>query len=767
MRAGGHRRRRIIGTGHPNLRAILHILKFYSMTPFSVRLRRFVHALSLVCADSAPPSARRCARVRNTHREASCTRREVTLRGTSQLESEAETTTSTMPDPEHGHTHRASTEPLSGTATTGEGQASDDDALAGGIDATSGFGLESNLDPGPFDCDSFPTGFGHDFGDDEELPADAAGEHALGVSEASGDLGELGVDLSPFAPLLSMLDATESEPSPDDRPFTPTEGVEAAHALELRAESMLHYAARGAQRAGEMDRIEVGHGDDNRDVVAGRDQVEIEGTLEEHSGHGVVHVADEVEMNVGGPLRMHARLEDNIIMAGTMTDEWKGGTLVTAAMSDDMAAGAGVRCTAPLDVWVHGLAGMEERPGTCAADGLLFELAGTLYEREYGPSMHGAVVARLQGTVATTMKTGFRPLMKTALGVRNLISGGGGPGSGETDRHPQRDVRARGIRAGPALRGGGPYRGVRGHGTRVAAPAHRSRHRCRKAPKLVRGSEAGGGTGGVRSADPRRREAELELDARLLRPVDQGARRGHESPRGVERADRLHPDHQGRSVLRDGAGGTRGRGRRRRRGLCPRPPPARMPRTSSTSSSGSRMASCRRSPIRSSSEAPKRRVSTPSPRPFARASRRTTPFSDPTRCARSPAATSPGPCPRRTSPTAPPMSTRSAIGASRAACLRPARRRSNGRRPVSPKGTPPGMPQGTPQGQTAHRTPASTPPGPRSAEGGLSSSQYRAMVDMISDLGDRCRRTRWHMHGWRRQRLLQLIEMLDWATAVV
>ena len=52
--------------------------------------------------------------------------------------------------------------------------------------------------------------------------------------------------------------------------------------------------------------------------------------------------------------------------------------------------------------------------------------------------------------------------------------------------------------------------------------------------------------------------------------------------------------------------------------------------------------------------------------------------------------------------------------------------------------------------------------GYRAAERGLSSSQYRAMADMISDLGDRHRRGRWHMHGWRRQRLLQLIEMLDY-----
>jgi hypothetical protein len=57
--------------------------------------------------------------------------------------------------------------------------------------------------------------------------------------------------------------------------------------------------------------------------------------------------------------------------------------------------------------------------------------------------------------------------------------------------------------------------------------------------------------------------------------------------------------------------------------------------------------------------------------------------------------------------------------------------------------------------------------GYRAAEGGLSSSQYRAMVDMISELGDQHRRARWHMHGWRGQRLLQLIEMLDYATVVV
>ena len=280
-----------------------------------------------------------------------------------------------------------------------------------------------------------PIGFRDDFDDEHELPVGDGDEHQLGVGTSSEHLGTLDVELSPWAPLLGMLESTEREALPGDRPFTASEGVEGPHALELRAEAMRHYAERGAQRTGRLDRTEVGLSDDNRDVVAGRDEVAVDGLLDEHTGHGLVVVADEVETNVGGPLTMRARLEDNVIMAGVMRDEFAGGTLVTAAMSDDMAAGLGLRCTAPLDVWAHGLVAMEERPGTCAADGVLFELAGTLYEREYGPGAHVAAVARQQGTVVTTMKTGFRPLMKVALGVRNLIPGGGG-GGGQASATP-------------------------------------------------------------------------------------------------------------------------------------------------------------------------------------------------------------------------------------------------------------------------------------------------------------------------------------------
>ena len=82
-----------------------------------------------------------------------------------------------------------------------------------------------------------------------------------------------------------------------------------------------------------------------------------------------------------------------------------------------------VECTAPLDVWVHGLVGMEERPGTCASDGILFELAGTLYEREYGPSVHSALVARLQGTVATTMETALVRARRKGVRERSGLRG--------------------------------------------------------------------------------------------------------------------------------------------------------------------------------------------------------------------------------------------------------------------------------------------------------------------------------------------------------
>ena len=160
-------------------------------------------------------------------------------------------------------------------------------------------GLESSHDRDSFGGDLLAADLEYIDGDDDDvLHGDDAGEHQLRFSESFEHPGIL--DVSRWAPLLAMLDANEHEASPDGRPFNPAEGVEGAHALELRAESMRHYAERGARRTGTLDRTEIGLSDENRDVVAGRDAVEVDGMLDEHTGHGLVHVADEVEVNVGG-----------------------------------------------------------------------------------------------------------------------------------------------------------------------------------------------------------------------------------------------------------------------------------------------------------------------------------------------------------------------------------------------------------------------------------------------------------------------------------
>ena len=63
--------------------------------------------------------------------------------------------------------------------------------------------------------------------------------------------------------------------------------------------------------------------------------------------------------------------------------------------------------------------------------------------------------------------------------------------------------------------------------------------------------------------------------------------------------------------------------------------------------------------------------------------------------------------------------------------------------------------------------PESGAEGYRAACGSLPSSQYRAIVNMISDPGGECSHARWQMHGSRGRRLRQLIEMLDHAVVVV
>ena len=206
--------------------------------------------------------------------------------------------------------------------------------------------------------------------------------------------------------------------------------VDDAFALEMRAETIEQLAGGDALRRGVSERIEAGRSQTNADLVAGRDRVRVHATLHEHTGHGLAEVAAHLHTTVDGTLDVHAGNEDTVLLAGHMRDLWDGGTAIVAAMTDDTAAGGGIRVTTPLDLWVHGLMGVEERIGTCTADAVLTESSATHYEREYGPGVHAAGLAVYTGSLYQSSRSTFRPLMRVSSGVRNLIAGGDGGGAG-------------------------------------------------------------------------------------------------------------------------------------------------------------------------------------------------------------------------------------------------------------------------------------------------------------------------------------------------
>ena len=207
--------------------------------------------------------------------------------------------------------------------------------------------------------------------------------------------------------------------------------VDDAFSLEMRSESIEQLVGGDALRRGESERIEAGRSHTNADLVAGRDRVRVHATLHEHTGHGLAEVAAHLHTTVDGRLDVHAGNEDTVLLAGHMRDLWDGGAAIVAAMTDDTVAGGGIRVTTPLDLWVHGLMGVEERIGTCTADAVLMESSATHYEREYGPGAHAAGLAVYAGSLYQSSRSSFRPLMRVSSGVRNLIAGGdGGEGEG-------------------------------------------------------------------------------------------------------------------------------------------------------------------------------------------------------------------------------------------------------------------------------------------------------------------------------------------------
>ena len=214
--------------------------------------------------------------------------------------------------------------------------------------------------------------------------------------------------MTDFNPFETSTLAAVADMSPEERVFWPAPlpvfeppsvmdpvsnldflPVDDAFALEMRSETIEQLVGGDALRRGESERIEAGRSEANADRVAGR--VCVHGTLHENTGHGLAEQAAHLHITVDGTLDVHAASEDTVLLAGHMSDLWDGGAAIVAAMTDDTAAGGGIRVTTPLDLWVHGLMGVEERIGTCTADAVLMELGATHYEREYGrcPGSHG------------------------------------------------------------------------------------------------------------------------------------------------------------------------------------------------------------------------------------------------------------------------------------------------------------------------------------------------------------------------------------------
>ena len=196
----------------------------------------------------------------------------------------------------------------------------------------------------------------------------------------------------PAGPLPVFLPPSVTDPVsyPDFLPVDNAFALE-AFALEMRAESIEQLVGGDALRRGVSERIETGRSQTNADLVAGRNRVRVHGPLHEHTGHGLAEQTAHLHTTVDGTLDVHAGSEDTVLLAGHMRDLWDGGTAIVAAMTDDTAAGGGIRVTTPLDLWVHGLMGVEERIGTCTADAVLMESSATHYEREYGPGVHAAL----------------------------------------------------------------------------------------------------------------------------------------------------------------------------------------------------------------------------------------------------------------------------------------------------------------------------------------------------------------------------------------
>ena len=202
------------------------------------------------------------------------------------------------------------------------------------------------------------------------------------------------------------------------------------YALELRAELLRLFSGSGFVRRGESDRLEIGRGHDgsSSDTLAGHEEVVVGGDLRETTGHSRTTVMHGNDLTVDGSLDMHGHSETTLL-GGGVRETHMGAEFLAAGMSDDLVAGVGARVTAPFDIWLCGLFGMEENIGVVAADGVLSETYGVALDREFIYGMHNIGTVVLSGMLYNTQASGMRALLRSNTGVSNVVPGAGA-GSG-------------------------------------------------------------------------------------------------------------------------------------------------------------------------------------------------------------------------------------------------------------------------------------------------------------------------------------------------
>ncbi len=207
------------------------------------------------------------------------------------------------------------------------------------------------------------------------------------------------------------------------------------YALESRSESLDLICGGDFLREGDSDRIEVGMGA-LVDSVDGSEESSY-GSLSETHDHKLNRLIGAQELEVTGSYSVTGK-EEMMMITGAFAETEAGGSLFAGGMSDVLLGGAGMRLTQVGDLWLAGLFGMEEKIASGVADGMLLEISGMSFEREYVSSTYNGSFGYQNAAVThTTTATGFLPMLKVVRGLRNQLPGSGAPeGEGSEPSSP-------------------------------------------------------------------------------------------------------------------------------------------------------------------------------------------------------------------------------------------------------------------------------------------------------------------------------------------